>query len=255
MLRGGLRLSAFALSTIAYIIILGALRLLEWASLSSRIRTLVLPALFSRLLLKLFKIKVRTENSLKTQQPTLIVCNHLSYLDALVISSKLRANFITSTEIKETAGLGLLCRLAGCLFVDRQSIWKLKKEIQGIASHLKAGRSVVLFPEGTTSQGLRVGPYKSSLFESAALAGTPVVSLALKVERIGDAPANSENLDLYSWYGDMDFLPHLKKLCRAPEMTVSLMQLETILPSSLKTWRKVAAKKSHLGAQRQVDKL
>ncbi len=255
MLRGGFRLSAFALSTIAYIIILGGLRLLESASLNTRMRTLVLPTLFSRLMLNLFKIKVRTENSLKIQQPALIVCNHLSYLDALVISSQLRANFITSTEIKKTPGLGLLCRLAGCLFVDRQSIWKLRKEIEEITSHLKAGRSVVLFPEGTTTQGLRVGPYKSSLFESAALAGAAVISLALKAESIGAVKANSENLDLYSWYGDMDFLPHLKKLCRAPEMTVSLVKLETILPSRQKNWRKIAAKKSHLGAQRRVESL
>ena len=83
--------------------------------------------------------------ALSVDQPHLIVSNHLSYLDILVIASKLPTAFVTSREIEKTPFLGPLCRIGGCLFVERRSREFLNQEIGEITDCLKNNLKVITY--------------------------------------------------------------------------------------------------------------
>jgi len=102
------------------------------------------------------------------------VANHISYVDVFLIAAQLPVVFVTSTEIRDTPVLGLFCRLAGCVFVDRQSARALRTQIHELAELMRDGVHIVVFPETTTSHGNTVLPFKAALFEAVRLSGRPL---------------------------------------------------------------------------------
>ena len=92
-----------------------------------------------------------------------VVSNHVSSLDILVLLSLVPSVFVTSVELKNRWLTGMIARCGGSIFVERRSAASLKKEINEISRVLKEGLTVVVFPEGTTSNGERVMPFKNSL--------------------------------------------------------------------------------------------
>jgi 1-acyl-sn-glycerol-3-phosphate acyltransferase len=152
----------------------------------------------------------------------LIVCNHLSYIDILVISSCIPTLYITSVETGSAGWIGALCKLAGCLFVERRKVTSLKGEVTDIHSTLSGSIPIVLFPEATSSDGRDVLPFKSSLFESALKAQAPIHSLCLKYAPQGTG---------IPYHGDMTLLPHLYALCDGLPRIATLDFLDTLDPS------------------------
>ena len=132
------------------------------------------------------------------------VANHISYVDVLLIAAAVPTVFVTSAEVRDTPGLGFLCRMAGCAFVDRRSAHGLRSEISALASVIRSGFHVVVFPEATSSRGDVVLPFKAALFEAARLSGRP-----LRVAVVDyDAQARAQVS-----YADNDrFVPHLLQL-------------------------------------------
>ena len=171
---------------------------------------------------------VHNAELLKNNRPMLLVCNHLSYLDIFILSSKFPTLFVSSIELKNTPVLGFFASLGGSLFVERRKIADIKRELGTIAGILKKGLRICFFPEATSSNGLEIKPFKSSLIESAILAGTDVAVLCIKYTEINGAPASSSNLDLICYYGDMYFFPHLKKLLTLKSIKAELSVLDII---------------------------
>lgn len=143
----------------------------------------------------------------------LIVSNHLSYIDILVINSVMPSCFVTSHEIRESNGLGLLTKVAGCIFVERRNRLKLDVEIDELTKALNLGINVCVFPEATSTNGERVLPFKRSLFKASINARTSVLPVTLNYTSIGGEQITPNNRDLIFWYGEMSFLPHLWNLC------------------------------------------
>ncbi len=174
----------------------------------------------SRLGLWILGVKVSVvwrDESLKNLQGSglhgyLLAGNHLSYLDVLVISSQVPGCFVTSVEIKETPGLGQICQVAGCLFVERRNKHNITLEIKEICEGLSSGLNVIIFPEATSTNGEQVLRFRKPLFLAAVLSERPCLPVALSYRAIQNDPVTVENRDLICWYGDMDFLPHLWKL-------------------------------------------
>ncbi len=156
----------------------------------------------------------------------LYVGNHLSYLDVLVISSQKPAAFVTSVEIRETPGLGLICELSGCLFVERRNRSRLMSEVSELAEGLNHGLNVAIFPEATSTNGESVLRFRRPLFLAAVQTKVPVVPFCLNYRMVGGQPINKESRDSVFWYGDMDFLPHLWALAGAGGVSVDLEFLE-----------------------------
>lgn len=200
---------------------------------------------FCKILLWILGIKVTLKGdktSLNTG--TLIVCNHLSYLDILVIASRLPTCFVTSNEMKETPGLGLLCKLGGCVFVERRNRENIDNEVEEIKVALQKGLCVIFFPEATSTSGETVLPFKRSLFHAAVTANTDVLPLCLNYIELNGKKVDTSNRDEIFWYGDMEFGSHFKHLCSHSSIKVELTKLEKISINSVNSDSKLLRDKA-----------
>lgn len=169
-----------------------------------------------------FKITSRGECDNTNARSALIVSNHLSYTDILLISAQTPTCFVTSLEIRRTPVLGQICLLAGCLFVDRKNRVNLQKEISDLTEGLRHELNVTIFPEATSTNGESVLRFRRPLFNSAIFANVPVWPLCINYRSIDEREIDLTTRDLVCWYGDMDFLPHLWKLCSAKNINIQL---------------------------------
>tara|TARA_Y100000768_G_scaffold389019_1_gene390428 strand:+ start:23442 stop:24224 length:783 start_codon:yes stop_codon:yes gene_type:complete len=183
----------------------------------------LLVSLYSKLLLVFLRTKLTVKDLRgEDREKALIVCNHLSYIDILILSSKIPTCFITSQEIKETPILGQICTLAGCLFVERRSRKNILNEIKEIEVALKNNLNVLFFPEAKSTNGDKVQPFKRSLFQAAINTGHAVLPLTLNYKALDGHPITQENRDLICWYDDMEFAPHLWEVCGLRSLEVEL---------------------------------
>ena len=176
-------------------------------------------------------------------------CNHLSWLDILVVSSLVKAAFVAKQELTQWPLLGLIFRIQNTIFIDRQSkqsLWEVQKRVQKV---LAAGYCVVLFGEGTTGDGHRVMPIFSPLLKvlesSDARRHTwRVQPLSLAYTRINDAATGRLMRPHFSWIGSEDLLLHVKRF-----LTHGSSQAEVVFhePFGLRQGenRKMLAKRVH----------
>lgn len=168
------------------------------------------------------KVKIDPQNSLT--KSCIIVANHQSYIDILIIAAIFPSVFITSNEIKETPILGYLCKLAGCSFVERRKSMRSEetktRELEEIKKRIQDGSSITFFPEATSTNGHKVIPFKSHIFQTAIDTHSSVLPLVIKYRE--------KSKDMVPWYGEMTFLGHLFKLCQLNEIKVTLKVLDPI---------------------------
>lgn len=181
-------------------------------------------SLTSKLALKILNVRVDYEGQRGEVNNKLLVANHLSYLDVLILFAEYPALFITSTEIRDTFLLGRICKLAGCFFVerrkDRHEAGTKTSELNMMKEKLAAGFNVFLFPEGTSSDGKNVLPFKGTFFQMAVDADIDVQPLCLKY--------TGDNRDIPPWYGSMTFPDHLFKLCMQDEINAKVIALPSL---------------------------
>jgi 1-acyl-sn-glycerol-3-phosphate acyltransferase len=137
----------------------------------------------------------------------LIVANHLGYVDILVLSTITPCVFVSKAEVARWPVLGTLARIAGTIFIDRTRRSAVAGVNAQVEAATRAGLSVVLFPEGTSSDGRTVLPFKASLLEPSCRAGCPLTPAALSYR----LDAGSVATDVCYW-GEMTLLPHLFRL-------------------------------------------
>lgn len=145
--------------------------------------------------------------------PFFLVSNHLSYLDIPVLHAQLSGHFLSKAEIASWPLAGWLARVAGTLFVDRTRRRDLARVIPEVETLLQAGNGVVIFPEGTSSPGAEVLPFKPSLFEVPLRTGVGVSQAALQYQVPQGQPPVAE---VVCWWGDMPFVSHFLKLLTLP---------------------------------------
>lgn len=159
----------------------------------------------SRRTLRVFAVRVFATG---TPPPAgLLVCNHLSYLDILVLISLTPAVFVSKAEVKRWPVFGWFAQLAGTLFVDRTRRSDVTRMNHLIEAALAEGNVVVLFPEGTSWNGSEVLPFKSPLLEPVVGTRHPVNVGFLRYE-LADGDAANE----VCYWGDATFFPHLVNL-------------------------------------------
>lgn len=145
--------------------------------------------------------------------PFFLVANHVSYLDIIVLFTQLDGLFLAKSEIARWPVIGLLARSTGTLFVDRTRKSDLKRVIREIGDRLTRGFGLVVFPEGTSTDGSAVAPFKASVFEVPASVGHPVSYASVSyVTPAGAPPARLA----VCWWGDMPFLGHFLELLTLP---------------------------------------
>lgn len=159
----------------------------------------------SRRTLRVFAVQVEAQGP--RPDSGLLVSNHLSYLDILVLVSLLPAVFVSKSEVRRWPVFGWFARMAGTLFVDRNRRSDVVRMNAEITRTLAGGNVLVLFPEGTSWNGSEVLPFKSSLLEPA-VGTTPPVS----VDHLSYALDDGSVPDEVCYWADMTFLPHFLNL-------------------------------------------
>jgi 1-acyl-sn-glycerol-3-phosphate acyltransferase len=169
----------------------------------------------SRRVLKIFNLAARTDGPVPARG--LLVSNHLGYLDIFVLASIAPVVFVAKREIKSWPVIGWLTQMGGTLFVDREHRVQVGQVNDEIQAALDRGALVVLFPEGGSSNGQTVLPFKSSLLEPAVQTMHP-----LSVSAIQYTIEDSDVVREVCYWGDHTFFPHLLNLLgkRAVRATV-----------------------------------
>jgi 1-acyl-sn-glycerol-3-phosphate acyltransferase len=141
----------------------------------------------------------------------LVVANHLGYLDILILSAAMPCFFVSKMEIAGWPFFGTAARAGGTIFLDRSSLASANSVAEEIIQRFKLPVPVLLFPEGTTSDGSQVLPFRSRLIASATAAGAPITAAAIRY--VIDGGIEEREL---CWIGDAAFLPHLWKMLGTP---------------------------------------
>lgn len=175
----------------------------------------------SRRTLKIFKLEARVSGPVPTRG--LLVSNHLGYLDIFVLASLAPVVFVSKRDIKFWPVVGWLAQMAGTLFVDRERRVQVGRVNNEIQAALDQGALVVLFPEGASSNGQTVLPFKSSLLEPAAQPAHP-----LSVSAIQYTIEDGDVVREVCYWGDHTFFPHLLNLLgkRAVRATVRFAPIQ-----------------------------
>lgn len=150
------------------------------------------------------------------------IANHQSWLDILVVGGALRGCFVSKAEVARWPGVGTIARLGRTVFVSR-SRGKTGQERDAMRDRLIGGDDLILFPEGTSADGVRVLPFRSAFFGVADMEDPPLFQpVSIVYDRLGFLPATRGTRPRFAWYGDQDFAPHAWRLLHMRGMRATL---------------------------------
>ena len=195
---------------------------LQWISILLKAPTRrLIPVLYHRALCALMGIRIAVVGTCSPRRPLLLVANHSSWLDVPIITAVEPVVFVAKNEVASWPLLGLLAKLQRSVFVDRKRRHKTGEVNAQIARRLADGDPVVLFGEGTSSDGNRVLPFRTALIGAAGEALEPERSTAVTIQPLSVAYVGLDGLPLgrrhrptAAWYGDMDFVSHFLGVLR-----------------------------------------
>jgi len=168
------------------------------------------------------KVKLSGETDLLRKKGVFFVSNHFGYIDGIIASSLTPLVFIAKSDLRNWPFFGFFSFLSDTIFVNRTSPAKIKKEIDRIVSFLNTNVNVILFPEGTSTDGSRLLPFKSSFFAAPQAAESLIVPLAITYDSVDNQKLSEENKDLLHWYGTMDFFTHLLKVLSLRKIVINV---------------------------------
>lgn len=170
-----------------------------------------LPGIYHRLCTRLFGFDIVVRGTQSAERPVLFVGNHTSYLDIMVLGAVIDGSFVAKSEVARWPLFGLLARLQRSVFIERRSP-ETARQRDEIGARLEAGDRLILFPEGTSDDGVRVLPFKSALFAVAErpVRGRPltVQPFSLAYTALDGLPVGRDWRPLFAWYGDMSLPAH-----------------------------------------------
>lgn len=167
----------------------------------------IIPYFWQKMVCLIFSIRVTVHGTPVKNSQLIYVSNHLSYLDIPVIGSVLKASFVAKKDVSKWPVFGFLSKLQQTAFIER-SRGAAVKEASALDEMLDSGKSLILFPEGTSTDGREVVPFKSSLFSlvfKSPEKALPIQPFSIEMISVdGKKPDTQELRDLYSWHRDMD---------------------------------------------------
>jgi 1-acyl-sn-glycerol-3-phosphate acyltransferase len=190
-----------------------------------------LPHWYHRILCALIGVRIRQVGVRSADSPALILSNHVSWLDICVISALSPVVFVAKSEVAGWPVFGWLARLQRTIFINRQARHQTGAASREIAGRLLGGDAVVLFAEGTSGDGIRVLPFRSSLVgavhhalgNSTQHSHVTVQPMSLAYLSLSGVPLGRGLRQRVAWYGDAELIPHLLAVLAsgAVDVTVS----------------------------------
>jgi 1-acyl-sn-glycerol-3-phosphate acyltransferase len=173
---------------------------------------------WSRVLLAIVGARV-TVRGTPPSRPFFLISNHLSYLDIPVLASRAPGVLVAKKEIRSWPVIGFLSYCMGTIFIDRQSRRDIPRVLARLDREMSFGEGVMIFPEGTSSKGASVLPFRPPLLEAAAASDVPVSCAALRYSTpAGEQPAHLT----VCWWGGMTFSGHLLRLLMLPGFSAEI---------------------------------
>ncbi len=203
-----------------------------------------IPRLFHSFLCRLLDLRVRVVGAPALAKPLLFVANHASYLDILVLGSVLPAGFVAKSEVAKWPLFGFLARMQNTVFIERKSTRAAAQQTQ-LHNHLATHQNLILFPEGTSSDGLTALPFKSTLFgiveDSAPDVAITIQPVSVTCVELNGFPLLREERALYAWYGDMTLPPHLWNVFKHGGFTIEVVFHAPLTPAHDANRKELAA--------------
>lgn len=189
------------------------------------------PHWYHRQVCRLFGIRITVEGALAPGKAVLLVSNHTSWLDIPVLSAVAPVSFVAKKEVGSWPGVSALARLQRSVFVDRQRRSATADTAGEIQERLAAGDAIVLFAEGTSSDGNRVLPFKTSLFGAVKTQGggaenvatdAVVQTVAIVYTKLHGIPLGRADRVRVGWYGDMEMTGHAWDVLKSGPLDVTV---------------------------------
>jgi lyso-ornithine lipid O-acyltransferase len=158
-----------------------------------------------------------------SRRPVVFVSNHSSWLDIPVLGGRLEACFISKDDVARWPLVSTIARLGRTVFISRHRT-TIGQERDSMIGRMARGDNLVLFPEGTTSDGSRVLPFRSAFFAIAGGDPCPLIQpVSVVYDRLGGLPAGRACRPLFAWYGDMDIASHFWRLAQHRGLRVTVL--------------------------------
>ena len=165
---------------------------------------------FHRGCCRILALRYQTHGQLCQHRPTLFLSNHISYLDIFVLGGAIPGHFIAKSEVASWPVLGWLAKVQNTLFFERKGR-QVRSQLSVMATHFNGGGNLILFPEGTSTEGEHVEPFKSSLLQSVEQSQCVVMIQPVTIAYCSyrGKTMTPQIRDKFAWYGDMPFASHL----------------------------------------------
>jgi lyso-ornithine lipid O-acyltransferase len=213
-----------ALKALAFVAVTLPLMPLQWLFIVTWPKMArVFPHYYHKCVCHILGIRMVVSGQLPEDGQCLIVSNHVSWIDIVVLSAMAPLSFVAKREVAHWPFFGWLAKLQRTVFVDRERRHSTKHSRTELETRLAQGDRVVLFPEGTSHDGASVLPFKSSFFAAATAPEIAIVPVTLVYKLNWGLPLARRKRAIFAWYADMDLIPHLwSALCAGP-LTVDIL--------------------------------
>lgn len=185
-----------------------------------------LPLFYHRLCARILGFSIRVHGQRERTGPVLFACNHTSYSDIAILGSLLPASFVAKSEVADWPLFGMLAKLQRTVFVARRGA-RAAEQRDEMIRRLEAGDNLILFPEGTSSDGNAVLPFKSALFSVAMVRPNDkplrVQPVSVAYTRLDGMPIGRALRPYFAWYGDMTLAPHFWEVAGLGRTTVDVV--------------------------------
>jgi 1-acyl-sn-glycerol-3-phosphate acyltransferase len=255
LIRGALR--AFRLACVLSAVAITILILYPWLEASALLRYRQgqrrISTVFHRVMRALLGLRIHEKGAPSSIRPLIVIANHTSWLDIIVIESVLPAIFVTKREVAGWPVFGRLAKLKPSIFVDRNRRLQILETINSISTALVAGKAVAIFPEGTSTDGTGVLPFRSALFGAVHETLHSAERLpAIFIQPVSVAYVGPERrLAVWALEDEIKFFPHLLQVVGLHRIEVALTWGEPI-PADMSCDRKILAKRVEEAVRRMV---
>lgn len=213
------RIIAWLVLTLPLMVVQSFLLIVGWTRASA-----LLPVWYHRTLAYIFGVRIKRIGQVVRKKPTIYVANHTTYFDIMVLGAYVPGRFMAKAEIAKWPLIGWLAKLQRTVFIERRRT-VAGDQRQQMIDLLKQRQSLVFFPEGTTGDGNRIMPFKSTLFaalEDHQMSDILVQPVTLAYTAINGMPMGRHMRALLSWMGDVDMVSHPWIVLGLGEVTVEL---------------------------------
>lgn len=195
---------------------------------------------------RIFGVRLRLIGQRSRYRPTLFVANHCSWLDIVALGAALPGCFVAKAEVGTWPGFGVIAKLGRTIFVSRNRE-TVAQEQRMLERRLERGDNIILFPEGTTSDGNRILPFASAFFTLGFGPAKPWVQpVTIVYDELDGQLVRRADRPMIAWYGDMDLMPHLSRLMRRRSLRATILFGDPLPPGSFTSRKALSSEMERL---------